>query len=350
MTIMKKQPVTLRDVARLAGVSYQAVSLVVNDKPGVSEETRTRLRKLLQELDYHPNKGAQMLSTNRSRMLELFWVDVHYAGRLADTTKNMANTAKAHGYSLLVSETDAAGLGAAVRGARSRLVDGVILYAPRLQLADEDLLGLFDGLPMVRRDFVPGSRLPWVGFDQVHATRLAVEHLIDLGHRHVAAIPPEPGILNGLWRADTCRAVLLGRGLTPGPVAYGDYSIGSGYRAAQGLLDSGEVFTAVVVGTDNMALGAVRAFRERGLSVPADVSIVSFDNTEFAAYLEPPLTTVDFSFGQQDEVAVGYLLELLDAPDMTVHQRILTPELVVRESTQPPRETRIAVSEGSKVA
>ena len=335
MAMMKeKQPVTLRDVAKLAGVSYQAVSLVVNDKPGVSEETRTRLRKLLRELDYHPNKGAQMLSTNRSRMLELFLVDVYYAGRLADTTKNMANTAKAHGYSLLVSETDAAGLEAAVRSARSRLVDGVILYAPRLQLADDALLHLFNGLPLVRRDFVPGSRLPWVGFDQVYATRLATEHLIGLGHRHIAAIPPEPGILNGLWRASTCRTVLLGHGLTPGPVFYGDYSIGSGYRAALQLLETGEAFTAVVVGTDSMALGAVHAFRERGLSVPADVSVVSFDNTEFAAYLEPPLTTVDFSFGRQDELTVGYLLELLDTPAMTVHQRILTPELVVRESTR----------------
>lgn len=350
MAIMKeRQPVTLRDVAKLAGVSYQAVSLVVNDKLGVSDETRTRLRKLLHELDYYPNKGAQMLSTNRSRMLELFWVDVHYAGRLADMTKNMANTAKGHGYSLLVSETDAAHLKAAVREARSRLVDGVILYAPRLQLADEELLQLFDGLPMVRRDFVPGSRLPWVGFDQVYATRLATEHLIGLGHRHIAAIPPELGILNGLWRANTCRTVLLGHGLTPGPVAYGDYSIGSGYSAALRLLESGEAFTAVVVGTDNMALGAIRAFRERGLNVPTDVSIVSFDNTEFAAYLEPPLTTVDFPFSRQDEVAVSYLLELLDTPDMTVHQRLLTPktpELVVRESTQPPPETSTAVSEG----
>ena len=338
MTMAKpRQPVTLRDIAKLADVSYQTVSLVVNDKSGVSEETRKRIRKLLQEHDYRPNKGAQMLSTNRSRMLELFLVDVHYAGRLADTTKNMANIAKAHDYSLLVSETDAAGLERAIRSARSRLVDGVILYAPRLQLADEELLHLFADLPMVRRDFVPGSKLPWVGFDQVYATRLATEHLIGLGHRQVAAIPPELGILNGYWRANTCRAVLLEHGLSPGPVAYGDYSIGSGYKAACSLLESGEAFTAVIVGTDNMALGAVRAFRDHGLNVPADVSVVSFDNTEFAAYLEPPLTTVDFSFGRQDEVAVGYLLELLDTPETAFHQRILTPDLVVRESTQAPK-------------
>lgn len=338
MTVTKqKQPVTLRDVAKLADVSYQTVSLVVNDKPGVSEETRKRIRKLLHQLDYRPNKGAQMLSTNRSRMLELVLVDVHYAGRLADTTKNMANIAKAHDYSLLVSETDAAHLEDAIRSARSRLVDGVIWYAPRLKVSDDDLLRLFDGLPMVRRDYVPDSKLPWVGFDQVYASRTATEHLIGLGHRHIAAIPPELDILNGYWRANTCRAVLLEQGLTPGPVAYGDYSIGSGYKAAQRLLESSETFTAVVVGTDNMALGAMRAFRDHGLSMPADVSIVSFDNTEFAAYLEPPLTTVDFSFKRQDEVAVSYLLELLDNPETAFHQRILTPDLVVRESTRAPK-------------
>lgn len=333
----RRNHVTLRDIARAADVSYQTVSLVVNDKPGVSQETRKRVRKLIAELDYRPNHVARMLSTNRSRMLELFLVDVSYGGRLADTVKNMANAAKRNGYSLLVSETDAEGLAAAVESARSRLVDGVVLYAPRLTMDDDELRARFGDLPVLRRDFVPGSRLPWVGFDQVHATRLALEHLIDLGHTRIAAIAPEVGILNGHWRTTSFRTVLLEHGLTPAHMVWGDYSIGSGYDAAKELLAAGETFTAVVIGTDNMALGAMHAFREAGLRVPDDLSVVSYDNTEFAAYLEPPLTTVDFSFGQQDEVAVNYLLELLESPDAAVHQRVLTPSLVVRKSAGPPR-------------
>lgn len=332
-TPRRRNHVTLRDIAKAAEVSYQTVSLVVNDKPGVSQETRKRVRKLIEELEYRPNHVARMLSTKRSRMLELFLVDAHYGGRLADTVKNMANAAKRHGYSLLVSETDSAGLGAAVESARSRLIDGVVLYAPRLALTDEELSGLFGDLPVLRRDFVPGSRLPWVGFDQVHATRLALEHLIGLGHSRIAAIAPEVGILNGHWRTSSFRTVLLEHGIAPGHMVWGDYSIRSGFDGAKELLASGEPFTAVVIGTDNMALGAMHAFREAGLRVPEDVSVVSYDNTEFAGYLEPPLTTVDFSFGQQDEVAINYLLELLESPDAAAHQRVLTPSLVVRKST-----------------
>lgn len=341
----RRNHVTLRDIARAAEVSYQTVSLVVNDKPGVSQETRKRVRKLIDELDYRPNHVARMLSTNRSRMLELFLVDAHYGGRLADTVKNMANAAKRHGYSLLVSETDAAGLGAAVESARSRLVDGVVLYAPRLTMSDEELRARFGDLPVLRRDFVPGSRLPWVGFDQVHATRVALDHLIELGHTRIAAIAPDVDILNGLWRTNAFRTVLQEHGITPGHMVWGDYSIRSGFEAAKTLLATGEPFTAVLIGTDNMALGAMHAFREAGLRIPDDLSVASYDNTEFASYLEPPLTTVDFSFGQQDEVAINYLLELLETPDAAVHQRVLTPSLVVRKSTAPPPPTAPGASE-----
>jgi DNA-binding LacI/PurR family transcriptional regulator len=327
----------MRDIARAADVSYQTVSLVINDKPGVSDETRRRIRKLVRQMHYQPNVAARMLSTNRSRTLELLLVDAHYGGRLAGTLKNMANTAKEQGFTFLVSETTAGGLSDAVASARARMVEGVILYAPRLVMDDDALLELFGDLPLVRRDFVPGSRLPWIGFDQVHATRLAVEHLIGLGHTRIASIAPEAVILNGYWRERVWRSVLLEHGLEPGPLAWGDYSMESGYAAARQLISAGEPFSAALIGTDNMALGAMRAFREQGLQIPADLSIVSFDNTEFAPYLEPPLTTVSFSFGQQDDVAVRYLLELVAAQDHSPHQRVLTPELVVRGSTAAPK-------------
>ena len=330
----KKKTTTIRDIARRADVSYQTVSLVINNKPGVSEKTRKRILRLMDELDYRPNRAAQMLTTNRSNTLELIVVDVFYGGRLADSTKNMAHTAKEAGYSLLVSETDTDGLGAALDNAASRMVDGAVMYAPRLRLNDEALRDLCKGIPVVRRDYVPGSRLAWVGFDQVYATRLATEYLIRLGHRHIAAIPPTSALHNGYWRYTTWKNVLLENGLTLGPAFEGDYSIRSGYEAAHRIVDTGEPFTAILVGTDNMALGALRALRERGLQIPDDVSVVGFDNTEFSIYLEPPLTTVDFKFAKQDEMAIKYLIEIIADPDMELHQRVLMPDLVVRESTR----------------
>jgi DNA-binding LacI/PurR family transcriptional regulator len=334
VSIRKNQTVTIRDIAKLANVSYQAVSLVINDRPGVSDETRKRIKQLIRDLDYRPNKAAQMLNTSHSKMLELVLVDIQYAGRLADSIQNMANTAKKYGYSLLVSGTSSTDLDKAAASAASRLVDGIILYAPRLKVTDEELRRACGDIPLVRRDYLPGSKIPWVGFDQVHATRLAVEHLIDLGHRHIAAISPTADILNGYWRGTAWRNVLLEHGLEPGPVAEGDYSMKSGYDAAQLILQDGRPFSGLVIGTDSMAIGAIRALRDHGLRVPDDVSIVSFDNTEFAVYVEPALTSVDFKFVKQDEMVVTYLLDMLKDPEMEPHHRVLFPDFVVRESTR----------------
>lgn len=334
MTIRKKHT-TIRDIAKLADVSYQTVSLVINGKPGVSEKTRKRILRLMDELDYRPNRAAQMLSTHRSNTLELFVVDVIYGGRLADSTKNMVRAARASGYSLLISETDFESLPDALEGAAARLVDGVLMYAPRLRIDDADLLQMCKGIPLVRRDYVPGSKIAWVGFDQAYATRLATEHLIELGHRDIAAIPPSSDMINGYWRYTTWKNVLIENGLQPGPAVEGDYSMQSGYEAAQKIIASGHPFTALLVGSDNMAVGALRALREHRLRVPDDVSVVGFDNTELSSYIDPQLTTIDFKFAKQDELAVKYLLELIEDPQMELHQRVLMSDLIVRGSTRP---------------
>lgn len=333
--VQKRQTYTIRDIAQQANVSYQTVSLVINNKPGVSDATRKRILALMDELDYHPNRVAQILNSNQSRTLELIIVDVQYGGRLADSTKIMAATAKDMGYSLLISEAESRTLAAAFSNAAARRVDGVVLYAPRLRFSDDEMLALANGLPMVRRDFMPGSKLAWVGFDQVYATRLATEHLISLGHKRIAAVPPDTDLINGYWRLLTWQNVLHEHGLKPGPSVAGDYSMKSGYEAAHKLVDLNQPFTGLVVGTDTMAMGVLRALRERGLSIPQDVSVVSLDNSELASYTEPALTTVDFRFFKQDEMAVKFLIELLNNPDMELHQRVLTPTgLVVRESTR----------------
>ncbi len=330
----KKKSITIRDIAQKANVSYQTVSLVINNKPGVSENTRKRILHLMDELDYQPNRAAQMLTTNRSNTIELIIVDVNHPGHLASTTKKMAHAAKNSGYSLLVSETESSGLGAALDNAVSRLVDGIILYAPKLRIADDKLKELCNGLPFVRRDYVPGSRVAWVAFDQVYATRMAVEHLIELGHKQIAAIPPTSDLINGYWRFTTWKNVLHEYGLEPGPYFDGDYSMRSGYEAAQRILETGMPFTGLIVGTDNMALSALRALREHGLQVPRDISVISFDNAEHSAYTEPPLTTIDFQFARQDELVVKYLLEIINDPNTELHQRVLMPDLLVRESTR----------------
>jgi DNA-binding LacI/PurR family transcriptional regulator len=330
----KKKNPTIRDIAKLANVSYQTISLVMNGKPGVSDKTRKRILRLMEEMDYRPNRAAQMLTTHRSKTLELIVVDVTYGGRLADSTKNMMLTARTAGYSLLISEADSRNLADAMESAAARLMDGVVMYAPRLYIDDDELQELCGGIPLVRRDYVPGSKLTWVGFDQGFATRQAVEHLIDLGHRQIAAIPPSTELINGYWRYNAWKSVLIEHGLEPGPAVQGDYSMRSGYEAAREIVASGQPFTAIVVGSDNMALGALRALTESGLRVPDDVSVVGYDNTEHSRYTTPSLTTVDFKFARQDELVVKYLIDLIDDPQMERHQHVLMSDLIVRESTR----------------
>jgi LacI family transcriptional regulator len=334
--ILKKKKITIRDVAQRAGVSYQTVSRVLNGSDMVARSTRQRVLQAVQELDYTPNKIAKMLTTNRSYTLELMVVDVLPGGRFAESINNMAYAARDAGYSLLVTTTDAEHLGLAFDNAAARLSDGVIMYAPSLRITDDQLVALSDGMPLVRRDYVPDSKLAWVGFDQVYSTRVAIEYLIDLGHRHIAAIPPLSRYVNGHWRHIMWEVTLRQHGLEPGPVSESDFTMSGAYEATNRILATQLPFSAILVGSDTMAMGVLHALRERCLHVPDDVSLISFDNAELAAYTDPPLTTINFKFAQQDVIAVKYLADLVNLPEMELHQRILLPDLVIRGSARKP--------------
>jgi LacI family transcriptional regulator len=335
---LKKKKITIHDVAQMAEVSHQTVSRVLNNSQSVAEATRKRVLQTMRKLDYVPNKVAQMLTTNKSLTLELLFVDVKQGGRLAESMQRMVQTAREAGYDLLVTSTTERELGKALENAASRLVDGVIMHAPRLHITDDTLLELCDGLPLVRRDYVPDSKLAWVGFDQEYATRLATEHLIALGHRQIAAIPPSLELINGYWRYTSWQQTLQKHGLKPGPMCASEYSIRGAYEAMRTILATAAPFSALVVGTDIMAVGVMGALREQGLRVPEDVSIVGFNNTELSAFTDPPLTTIEFKFDQQDATAVKYLIELLHDPEMNLHRRVLSPNLIIRKSTDVFRE------------
>jgi DNA-binding LacI/PurR family transcriptional regulator len=340
---LRKKKITIRDVARQAGVSYQTVSRVLNENSSVADETRKRVNLAMKDLEFVPNKIAQMLNSNTSHTLELLVVDIRQGGRFANSIRNMAISAREAGYDLLVTMTEDTELDVALDNAKARQVDGIVMYAPSLRISDNELLELTHGMPLVRRDFVPGSHLAWVGYDQVYATRLAVEHLIELGHRQIAALPPLLNLINGEMRHRVWRETLIQHGLEPGPMCESPYNFSSGFHAMKQVLSTGQPFTAVMVGSDTMALGAMRALRENGLRIPEDISVISFDNAELASFTEPALTTINFDFRQQDSMSVRYLVELLNDPDIQPHQRILSPELIIRESAR-----RLEVNAGSR--
>lgn len=325
---------TLRDVADLAGVSYQTVWRVVNDHPHVATETRHRVQKAIRELDYRPHRAAQVLTTGRSYILQL----VIFEGGYGDPLPAVLHWAWQKGYTMVVTELKDPTSAEAVRATlmeMSQMADGVLMVMPYPHLAYEDLVSLCQGRPFVLVNTQLGSHMPSVVFDQWNGARQAAEHLIDLGHRQIAEIGGPPGNFDAEMRHTAWTRVLDNHGLTLGPHVVGNFQVCSGYTAAQRLLALEEPFTAILAANDLMALGAVRALREAGLRVPGDVSIVGFDDVEEAAYFDPPLTTIRQDFDILGQESVEYLVSLIEHESIPVQQRVLYPELIVRQSTTP---------------
>lgn len=336
MTEFKDNRPTIRDVAHEAGVSYQTVSRVLNDQPRVSPVTRERVLQAMKKLGFQRNFAAQMLTTQRSQTIQVITVDGKFPFEIPLMDSKDGNT-----YSAIYSECTSSTLPQTLATAAARMVEGIFLYAPKLRIDDDELLEMCHGIPLVRRDFAIGSKkITWVGFDQVLAAQLAIQHLIDLGHRQIAEVTGTLKAINASLRHQAWKKTLLENGLEPGPSVAGDYTttknaMQTGYEGMVQLLKSPSPFTAVVVANDLMSIGALHALREHGFRIPEDISLVSFDNAAHAQYLYPPLTTVRFDFDLQNRLAFQFLFELINNPDMEPHQHVLLPDLIVRQSTSP---------------
>lgn len=326
---------TLRDVAGLAGVSYQTVSRVINQHPNVARHTRERVLSAIRQLDYRPNQAAKVLATGRSYMLQLIIFDIRYN----DPLPAMIYQARKLGYTLLISELKPFApqdeIRAALDDLTARMIDGLVIYTPTPFFSYAEMLSLCRGVPFVLVGAAMGVKSPSVVFDQRHGCELAIQHLLDLGHRQIAEITGRPQHVDAQLRHETMAALLKARGLPLGPCAEGDFEVPSGYAAAKKLLDSGEPFTALFVANDRMALGALHALHERGIRVPEDVSVVGFDDMGEAAYFTPPLTTIRQDLQALAQQCMEYLVSMIGSPSMPVQQRVLYPELIVRDSTAP---------------
>ena len=337
---MKKQRYTLHDVARIAEVSYQTVSRVINEHPSVSPGTRSRVQQVIAELGYQPNMVAKSLAVNRSHTLAVLTFGMSHYGP-TQMVLNIERTAKALGYDLIFSAVNEASgdeIHKAMDNLTGRRVDGILAISPVVGIAYEDLVRLCHGIPLVQIDPEMGLEVPSVVVDQRYGSRLVSEYLISLGHRRIAEISGPLNWFGAVARHQQWQASLDAAGLTPMKSVEGDWSAQSGYQAAQQLLRDDPGFTALVVGNDQMALGAMYALHERGLRVPDNVSVVGFDDIPEAAYFRPALTTIQQDFNELGAIGVRCLLEHIEAPETPVQQHLLCPELVIRDSTAAPKQ------------
>ncbi len=262
------RPAIMHDVARLAGVSHQTVSRVLNGHPNVRPETRERVLEAIRRLNYRPNALARGLVTRRSQTIGVISFDTRLFGP-ASTLLAIEHAARAAGYTITISSLanlDASSVRAAVDALAGQSVDGVIVIAPR-ESAARGLRDLRPGLPVVAVEAGYGGEIPVVSVDQFAGARLAVDHLLSLGHRTVWHVAGPADWLEARERVEGWQASLTGAGVAAPPALRGDWSPDSGYQAGLELAANPDV-TAVFAANDQMALGVLHAFYERGVQVP----------------------------------------------------------------------------------
>jgi len=338
-------PVTIKDVARAAGVSPSTVSRVISDHPRISQPTKERVRQVMKELGYHPNAIARSLVTQSSRTLGLV---MSRAAEKAlanpffpEVIRGIGAVANRARYALLLSTSSSPGreLEECLEMLESHRVDGVILLASRVK--DRLVARLArEGYPFVVVGRVPDdSRVWWVNNDNTQAAREAVEHLLDLGHRRIACLAGAPEYLVTQDRVAGYRQALEARGIPFDPelVRYTDFSRDQGWQAARELLKRSGRPTAFFATDDLLAWGAVQAAADLGLHVPGAVSVMGFNDDPWSAYVNPPLTTVRVPIFELGKVAARLLLERLQDPDAPVQHVLVPTHLVVRRSTAPCR-------------
>jgi len=335
------QPATLDDVAARCGVSYQTVSRVVNGSPLVAEKTRATVLKAIAELNYRPNLAARRLATRRSSLIGMIGSHMTYYGP-ARVMVSIEETAKRQGYNLIFSGVENPGeaeLLAAIDDLCEQQVDGLVIGV-RFDAWIAAVHERCHGVPFV----TVGNRIcddvPGVVVDEFHGVRLATRHLLELGHQHIACIsgPPDWPAAKERYRAWHTTVKKAGR--QPGPHVQGNWSTQSGYEAATQLLRSGtSAFTAIVACNDQMALGALRALHANKIRVPRQISIVGYDDVPESRFFEPPLTTVHHDFVAEGEYCVKTLLRMINREAVDATLQVLSPELVIRESTAKVKTT-----------
>lgn len=332
------KPPTMHDVAELANVSHQTVSRVINNSPNVADCTKERVLLAIKALNYHPNKTARTLITGRSNLIQV----ISFSKDFNQPVPPMISRARDYGYHITyVTLNDPHSrdeLREMVDDLRSRLVDGVILITPFELFSALEYADFCRDMPFILVGPCDGEDVSSIYYDQKHGMTLLVEYLLNLGHRQIAEIYGPLDNADGRVRHETLHALLKANGLPPGPAREGRFIVHDGYRAAKEMLAAGEKFTALVCANDEMAAGAMRAIHEAGLRIPEDISVVGFDDINYAPYFEPPLTTVRQDYIALGDTSVDLLIMQISDRETPCRKHVLQPELVVRQSTGKARK------------
>ena len=338
-----KKRITMKDVARVAGVSTQTVSRVINNVSYVSEATRDRVETVIDEMGYRPSTLARSLSQQRSYTLGIVIFGLKHIGP-SQTLNGIADAADELGYMLLMKELadfSIEGIGSTIDSLLSRQVDGVIWIAPEIgeshSWLEEHLKNI--PVPVIFLAMEPREGVSSIATDNYGGAVLAMQHLLDSGRKKIAHLSGPLTWWESQERKRGWRETLLKSGLEV-PESYcaeGNWSAASGEQAFLQLLESVPDMDAVFVANDQMALSVLREANRLGINIPEKLAVVGFDNIPESAHFCPALSTVSQDLQLIGEMVVKAIVEMIEADQenitMAAHSRFITPTLIVRESS-----------------
>ena len=333
-----RKPSRLSEVAKLAGVAPITASRAIRGEGYVSEDARARIMEAAAQLNYAPDMVARRMRGEKSKLIGIF---VNNFGSLAlhEIAKEISSEARARGYDIVLFNAerfdgpDRAG----TRDMLANLCAGLILPMPN---AEDGYLGELERrqLPCVFVNFeARPMALPVVVIENRQGARTAVEHLLSLGHRRIAFIAGSKNTGQSAQRQAGYVDALRDAGIAADPalIVPGLFNQNGGHAATQQLLALADPPTAIFAANDEMAFGAIDAIHSRGLRVPADISVIGFDDIATSCHIHPPLTTMRQPLTALGASAVGELVALIEGGDIEAKRIQLPLELVIRQSTGP---------------
>lgn len=320
---------SIRDVARLAGVSHQTVSRVLNDHPSIRPETKDRVVAAMTDLSYSPNRAARALVTSRSRTIGVLAASSTQYGP-ASSIAAIEDAARARGYwvsTANIDPSDPQSIPDGLSHLLAQAVEGLVVIAPQVRVIRAITAHGVD-VPYVTLQSTDVDPDHTLSVDQIGGARLATRHLIQLGHRSIYHLAGPQDWVEAEARMRGFLEEMSAWDIATTAPILGDWTADFGYYAGRELLRYRD-FTAIFSSNDQMALGLLHAIRDEGLDCPRDISIVGFDDIPEAGHFWPPLTTVRQDFAELGRRCVEILLDEGEPTSLSA----LTPELVIRSST-----------------
>ncbi|PLT34484.1 LacI family DNA-binding transcriptional regulator [Bacillus sp. V5-8f] len=328
--------VRIVDVARKANVSTATVSRVLSKSGNVKKDTTERVLKAIESLNYQPNILARQLRRLETKTILVVVPDITNTF-FSKVLRGIESVAIDSGYQVLLGDTlnDAERESGYLNILRQKKADGMILLTARVD--GEVVEDVAKQYPVVIAcEYTEGTTIPTVSIDNVSSARKATEHLISLGHKRIATITGPFDSVLGRDRLKGFQQAMAQHGIPMDSllVQEGDFTFESGYNVMQKLLALNVPPTAIFAANDEMAIGAIKAVKSKGLGVPKDISVVGFDDIKFASIFEPSLTTIAQPSYEIGKKAIQLLIKLINKDELDKNQYILEDKLIVRDSSK----------------